>query len=173
MDSIILRMPNIALYYHDKKDFCLRQVPGLEKYGYRLTVGQELKVIRYHGSNAEMFIAPIIRETTEEGLHITHMLGKDREEIVFVPFKKLLPNNQIYEMRDMYIEPCEQLYDRNNMEDILSGNIEQSHIYCEVEYEGIWHWHGGRRMKDKRSDENLRNFVKLGQITLDELEKDL
>lgn len=175
MDSIILKLPNIALYYYVSKDFNFRQVPNLENYGYRLTVGQKLKCIRYHDSNAEMFVNPVIKEITEDGLYITHLMGggENHEEIVFVPFRKSLPNNHIYEMRDMYIEPCEHLYEKNNMEDILSGNIQKSHIYCQVEREGIWYWHGGCRSKNKESDENLQNFVRMGQMTFTELNREV
>ena len=87
-----------------------------------------------------------------------------------MPFKKSLPAAGVCEMRDMYIVPCGELYEKNKLADVLAGTIAtESWVGGKLDKdygEGIWHMHGGRRTMCSRWDENLRNFIKAGQQNL-------
>lgn len=168
IDSMILEWPNIDLTYYDQKTGGFGTIPEIEKrkWGYRLTVGQKLSRIRYRESNRGIYILPTVKEIREDGLVVTHLLGKGE---VFVPFVQLLLGVGGSCYRDMYIEPCEPLFEKNKMVDIVSGNITTEEVGRKSTQCGIWYKHGGWRTKHKQSDENLKHFVKLGQVSMEEL----
>lgn len=178
MDEIILTYPNVVLYYHAPGHPCSGPALFKEiesgKYAYRLTVGQELEAIRYHGTNKDFFVRPKVLEIREDGLVVQHFLQKKGDEPIFVSFKKSLPNAGKYEMRDMYIEPCGELYEKNKLADVLAGAI-ATETWIDGKWdkrigEGVWYHHGGTRTL-VGCDENLRNFVKTSeQISLFEEE---
>lgn len=174
MDEIILTYPNVVLYYHAPGHPCSGPALFKEiesgKYAYRLTVGQELEAIRYHGTNKDFFVRPKVLEIREDGLVITHFLQKEGDEPIFAPFRKSLPNAGEYEMRDMYIEPCGRLYEYNKLADVLAGTIITEEYLANGKLNkdrgrGIWHMDSGQRTPVGR-DENLRNFIKAGQVEL-------
>jgi hypothetical protein len=171
MDEIILTYPNVVLYYHAPGHPCSGPALFKEiesgKYAYRLTVGQELEAIRYHGTNKDFFVRPKVLEIREDGLVITHFLQKEGDEPIFAPFRKSLPNAGEYEMRDMYIEPCGRLYEYNKLADVLAGTIATEDYFPNGKWNkdkgsGIWYMTGWRRTPVGK-DDNLRNFVKVGQ----------
>ena len=177
MDEIILSWPNISLYYMDRSGGWggLREFREIEKgqYGYRLTVGQQLQAIRYRGTNYEIFVRPTVVEIRQDGLVVTHLLKKNGEGPVFCPYRKELPSGGVYAPRDLYIEPCEHLYEKNKLADILAGTVRDEDPRKPWERDddkrrrGIFWQHGGwRTTGDRISQENLHNFVKLGQQEL-------
>ena len=174
MEEIILAWPIISLCYMDRTGSCggYRIFPEIEKgkYGYRLTVGQKLQAIRYHGTNYDIFVNPKVVEIRPDGLMVTHLLQKEGEGPVFCPYKKELPNGGVYAPRDLYIEPCEHLYEKNKLADVLSGNARDEDPRRPGRKDdigknrGIFWEHGGwRTTGDYISQQNLKNFVKLGQ----------
>lgn len=176
MDEIILSWPNVSLCYMDRSGSWggLREFRELEKgqYSYRLTVGQQLQAIRYRGTNYDIFVQPTVVEIRPDGLVVTHLLQKNGEGLVFCPYRKELPSGGVYALRDLYIEPCEHLYEKNKLADILAGNVRDEDPRKPWEdgfrqRQGIFWKHGGWRTPgDHISQENLRNFVKMGQQEL-------
>ena len=174
MDEMILQWPNVSLCYMD----CRGNWPGfrefseIEKgqYGYRLTVGQQLHAIRYHGTNYDIFVLPKVVEIRPDGLVVTNLLQRNGEKPILCPWKKELPSGGVYKIRDLYIEPCEHLYEKNRLADVLAGNVQEEDL-CHPNLpedinsgKGIFWKHGGwRSIGDRISRENLGNFVKLGQ----------
>lgn len=150
----------------------LREFSEIEKgqYGYRLTVGQQLHSIRYRGTNYDIFVNPKVEDIREDGLLVTHLLQDRGQGAVLCPWQKELPSGGIYEMRDLYVVPCEPLYEKHRLADVLTGNIreEDPHL-SELQDDtapkrGIFWKHGGWRSSgDRISQENLKNFVKMGQ----------
>ena len=72
MDEIILSWPNVSLTYMEHRNgmSCFAEFREIERsqYGYRLTVGQELHAIRYHGTNYDIFVSPVVVEIRVERL---------------------------------------------------------------------------------------------------------
>ncbi len=174
MNEIIMTYPNVSLSYSvpTKSGICFECFNEIKegKFGYRLTEGQTLESIRYHGSNYDHFVQPKIQEIRENGLVITHLLQKQGEAPVFVPFVKELPAAGKYAPRDMYIEPCGHLYEKNKLEDVLTGNVETEEYLQNGKIDknkgyGIWYQHCRFRTPVGRND-NLKNFVRMGQQSL-------
>ena len=68
--------------------------------------------------------------------------------------------------RTLEVTPCEYLYEKNKLKDILTGNINKETQHAMLDFgKGIWHKHGGWRTGSKY-EENLKHFVKLGQSEL-------
>lgn len=177
MDEVILNWPNVSLCYMDRTGSWggFREFREIEKgqYGYRLTVGQQLHAIRYHGTNYDIFVNPKVVEIRPDGLVVTHLMEKNGEGPVFCPYQKELPSGGVYATRDLYIEPCEHLYEKNKLADILAGTVRDEDPRKPWERDdykrgrGIFWQHGGwRTTGDRISQENLHNFVKLGQQKL-------
>lgn len=177
MEEITLTWPNLSLCYMDRRGSWpgLREFSEIEKgeYGYRLAVGQQLHAIRYHETNYDFFVSPKVVEIRPDGLVVTHALQRSGEGPILCPWKKELPSGGIYEMRDLYIEPCEHLYEKNRLADVLAGNVREEDLRRLDSPEtissgrGIFWKHGGwRSIGDRISRENLGNFVKLGQQTI-------
>ena len=154
---------NFRLYYWDTTGKNIGFAPiNTSKYAYKLEPNQKLRVIRFDGSNAEMYVHPTVLEVSNDGILITHLLSK---QPTFVPWVKSLPNAGIFENRDMFIVPCEYLYEKNKMEDILTGNIETFKILNDKVIEcGIWH--NNSKRCNSSFEKNLENFVPIGQISL-------
>ena len=78
MDEIILSWPNVSLTYMEHRNgmSCFAEFREIERsqYGYRLTVGQELHAIRYHGTNYDIFVSPVVVEIRQEGLVVAPRL---------------------------------------------------------------------------------------------------
>ena len=179
MDEIILSWPNVSLTYMEHRNgmSCFAEFREIERsqYGYRLTVGQELHAIRYHGTNYDIFVSQVVVEIRQEGLVVAHLLQKEGAKPILCPWQKELPNGGVYKLRDLYIEPCEHLYEKNRLADVLAGNVREEELRPPGRREitgppdhGIFWKHGGwRTTGDRISQENLHNFVKLGQQELD------
>lgn len=194
METIELKYPNVTLRYVDHKNGPVhKEFPEIAKgaYAYRLSVGDKIPAIRYRDTNYDFFHGVTVVEIREDGLVITaennyvevkewnkentaYRLCKRREQApFFVPFKKWLPDADWYMERDMYIEPCESLYERNRLSDILSGKARTEGVYdrspfIECRGEGLFYKFGGGRTKGVYGD-NLKNFVlseKEVQLTL-------
>lgn len=167
MDEILLKAPNVVLTYavHDRQGTCFGYFPEIEKgeYGYLLTVGQKLTGIRYRGSNYDYFVCPEILEISPKGLLIANFLNKGPDPVL-CPWIKPLANAGKIEPRQMYIEPCGHLYEKNPLAKILSGDIEDCTYdrAGKIIAKGIWSQRGGGRTKVGR-DDNLKNFVKIDQ----------
>lgn len=171
---------NLALLYF--YDYALRNLPEIEKeqYGYDLQPGQILVALRYHGSNMEVHFHVVVHYADDTGVYISDSMMHDitirqieklhperiKEDsgktIIFVPWEaKLLSAGKLVDC-DLYIEPCDTLYEKNKLEDILAGKIQTEGKMGDVVVKGIWHKHGGWR-DGSRYGENLRNFIKMGQ----------
>ena len=116
---------------------------------------------------------PTVVEIRQDGLVVTHLLKKNGEGPVFCPYRKEVPSGGVYAPRDLYIEPCEHLYEKNKLADILAGTVRDEDPRKPGERDddkrrrGIFWQHGGwRTTGDRISQENLHNFVKLGQQEL-------
>lgn len=132
MDEIILSWPNVSLTYMEHRNgmSCFAEFREIERsqYGYRLTVGQELHAIRYHGTNYDIFVSPVVVEIRQEGLVVAHLLQKEGAKPILCPWQKELPNGGVYKLRDLYIEPCEHLYEKNRLADVLAGNVREEEL---------------------------------------------
>ena len=117
----------------------------------------------------------MVVEIRQEGLVVAHLLQKEGAKPILCPWQKELPNGGVYKLRDLYIEPCEHLYEKNRLADVLAGNVREEELRPPGRREitgppdhGIFWKHGGwRTTGDRISQENLHNFVKLGQQELD------
>ena len=89
MDEIILSWPNVSLTYMEHRNgmSCFAEFREIERsqYGYRLTVGQELHAIRYHGTNYDIFVSPVVVEIRQEGLVVAHLLQKEGAKPILCP----------------------------------------------------------------------------------------
>lgn len=108
MDEIILSWPNVSLTYMEHRNgmSCFAEFREIERsqYGYRLTVGQELHAIRYHGTNYDIFVSPVVVEIRQEGLVVAHLLQKEGAKPILCPWQKERLNGGVYKLRDLYIE---------------------------------------------------------------------
>ena len=146
-------------------------LPEIEsgEYGYNLEPGQQVFAIRYYGTNMELYFNADILEISDEGIKIKENLLKGEE--VFCPWVKEFPS--LYDrkiMCQLYIEPCEELYEKNKLKDVLAGNIDnETYKNNKIDTDrgcGIWYLHGGWRGTSKYEG-NLKNFVKLGQMEME------
>ena len=173
MNETILSWPNISLCYMDRSGSWggFREFREIEKgqYGYRLEVGQQLKAIRYRGTNYDIFVCPTVVEIRSDGLLVSHLCQERDRGLILCPWRKELPSGGVYKMRDLYIEPCEHLYEKNRLADVLAGNVREEEYrpggggVRKADYGIFWKHGGWRTPGDRISQENLRNFIKLGQ----------
>jgi|GEM_PF-2359787 len=163
---MIISRDRLKLYYRDRpgkglSGYC--NIPEIEKgeYGYILEAGQEVYALRYDLTNIEWYFNCKIYEITNEGLVISAPLQKVEKK--FVPWEKefpIPPPNGPITKCNLYVEPCDTLFEKNRLPDIISRNIQS----C-GDGEGIWYQHGGRRTVSK-FEGNLKYFIKLDQMTL-------
>jgi hypothetical protein len=126
-------------------------LPEIEKaeYGYELQPGQKIYSIKYSGHYIS-HLSHTIREVSEISI-IT-------DDGIEYPWK--MAN------MDLEVEPCENLYEKNKLRDILSGKIPNETSHSNMNFgKGIWYKHGGWR-RGSSYEGNLKNFVKLGQSEL-------
>ncbi len=174
IDEKLLTYPNVELHYrvHAQKGRmgCYDVISDVEdgKYGYRLKVGQRLYAMRYRGTNHNCRFHVVVKEITDEGI-----LVEDYKETILMPWVCDLPNGGVVKPRKLYIEPCDCLFEKNSMEDILSDNIRKEECkwigdkkIADPHGYGIWYSHGGWRCRVAYGDENLKNFENTGQQTL-------
>lgn len=188
--EVILTWPKVELLYHavDRTGPYFGTIPEVEKgqYGYRLAVGQTLTHIGYAGGNTG-HIGPYknnatVEEIQKDGIVISFRRRTNEPELK--PYKCylsfLFEDTIWHDGRKEHIKcrlvitPCLKLYEKNKLSDILAGNIEaqDSGPYRpkrdnEPPNTGIWYKHGGwRAVGDKHTNENLKNFIKLGQSSL-------
>lgn len=156
---------NLRLYYriYTKSGSGLANIPEIEKedYGYELLPGQKVYSIRYDGNlvNKEIYIHPTIVSIDENGIGIKDdLLNKNAKKL---PWSKYGCN--------LYVEPCECLYEKNILENILKGNIKNETVrngkIITEDGIGIWYKHGGWRTTSEYKD-NLKNFIRLGQQSI-------
>lgn len=127
------------------------------KYGYNLQPGQIIANIRYDGkfANTDSYWRCKIIHVCKQGLTI--LPGYDKF-IMFLPWE--------IEGENLMVMPCEHLYEKNKLNDILDGNIDTETEHTNIDLgKGIWYRHGGWRTRS-RFEDNLNYFVKLGQITI-------
>ncbi|MGE4282304.1 MAG: hypothetical protein AB7G87_01145 [Clostridia bacterium] len=140
-------------------------------YGYDLQSGQKIFRLAYDNTNLERYFDCLIHDVNEQGVLISHFLSKD-EKRTFVPWAKEFPcpapNGPVVKC-ELYIEPCEYLYELNLMRDILSYKIPYDSL-CDGKLDkdkghGIWYKHGGWRTLSKY-EENLDRFFRFGQMEI-------
>lgn len=172
---MIISRNRLKLYYWDAsaKGYpgpC--NLPEIEKgeYGYDLQPGQKVFALRYNNSNTVVAFNVSIKEVVTDGVYIYDSLVQRPSNIRFFPWIQKLPNGNKLVDCQLYIEPCECLYEKNTLRDILNGNIpNETWIDGQLKKddgEGVWYRHGGWRTFS-RFECNLQNFVKLGQMEID------
>lgn len=182
MDEKLLIYPEVELNYMEMCRDGRRRYETLPEivngdYGYILRPGQLIKELRYRDTNYGCKFHVYVREIMEAGIVVQRRMG-DKPE--FVPWIDELPNGGVYDLRKLYIVPCDELYEKNSVEDILSGNIrlEECQVINGKEVpdkhgRGIWFQHGGWRTNVSRYSDNLKNFVKVEQqVSLTELQEE-
>ena len=117
----------LRLYYwlHTKSGSGPANLPEIEKgeYGYELQAGQTLFAIRYEYTNYDCFFGCKIQEILVDGMTITSFIPEQKD--VFVPWTKEFAigygiNPKIV-LASLYVAPCEALFEKNALSDILSG----------------------------------------------------
>lgn len=181
---MIIKGKNLRLYYWNyPKNGGMPGTANIkeieeEEVGYMLEPGQMVSAIRYEGTNIEAYHYAEIKEVNTEGITINGMLLK-KDEIIFLPWKKEFERkrweNGVFSgiekiMCDLYIEPCDILFEKNKMKDIFSRNIPKHNLKTNGEVdenggEGIWYRHGGSRI-NSIFERNLFKFIKMGQQEL-------
>lgn len=170
---MIITGEKLRLYYHGyyKSNGYLINLKEIEneQYGYNLIPGQKLFAIRYEKTNLECYFRCKVLNINDEGLLISTAYP---ETNVFLPWEKDFPvpaYSKTLTKCNLYIEPCECLFEKNKLVDILKGNIDKedynSNKYSVNLGRGIWYKHGGWRTISEY-EENLNHFVKLGQLAL-------
>lgn len=156
----------LRLYYWDRSGkgyprLCNLKEIEKEEYGYNLIPEQKVHAIRYEGTNWELYFDVVVKDINNNGILIE---TKGRE--VFCLWEKEFPKYDKNIICKLYVEPCEILYEENKLQDILSGNITTETVRKSGDdiQKGIWYKHGGWR-KRSSYEKNLKNFVKLGQMT--------
>ena len=185
---MVITYPNLQLHWHNpKKGICgqLENLPEIEnkKYGFNLLGGQKVYFIGYIMSGAPYAYRVDVIKVSDDGVTIdnwgwnknSRTVGGDEVSNCFAAFMQedgtaLLPW-RVYDARrdmchDLLIEPCEYLKDKLTMRQLLSGERE---YYTDSYGTGIWRRHGGWRYRISQFNENLQNFTKLGQITLQDI----
>lgn len=171
---MIITGEKLRLYYYQcsRSGGCLVNLPEIEKelYGYELTPGQIIYAIRYSSTNEECYYRSKILAIKDEGLLILEYWTKKE---MLLPFNKkfnIPKSSKNLKECELYLEPCEHLFEKNNLIDILNGNIDKEDYKNAGKYPtslttGIWYKHGGWRTYSDFED-NLKHFIKLGQISL-------
>ena len=117
---------------------------------YNLEPGQIIECIKYDGKRMNQTIEYVVEITVvgEKGVGFITSNNKKR----YYPYEA--------EHGKLIIIPCYHFFSLEDLEDWLNGK--------EPHEDGRWYQHGGWRTKrpDLYSDENLKNFEKLGQIKL-------
>ncbi len=185
---MIITVPNLRLFWHNpKKGLCgqLENLPEIDskKYGYNLLGGQTVYFIGYVKDGAPYAYDVDVIKVSENGVVIdnwgwnenSRTVGGDPIRNCFADFMQedgtaLLPWKTYSEKRgewyDLEVEPCETLKDKLTMRQLLSGEREN---YTDFYGTGIWYKHGGWRTRISRRAENLQYFIKLGQITIEDV----
>lgn len=169
---LLISGQRLRLYYFDKiKGICgvIINLPEIEEseYGYNLEPNQELYALRYDAHHkTELHFDVKVEKVDEFGMYISGY----RYGSTFVPWEKEFLNNKgVLETSKLFIEPCGVLFEKNKLVDILNNNIARETIRHNKRDsyigEGIWRYHGGRRGTSKYEN-NLKNFIKLGQLDL-------
>jgi hypothetical protein len=152
---------NLKLYFNNGYEQ-LENLPEIEKaeYGYDLQPGQKIYSLSYTSSPTGRGVIRTFGCTIEEvddiSIKITNYESKEK------------PIEFAWSMggRTLEVTPCEHLYEKNKLKDILAGNIARETFHPMMDFgKGIWHKHGGWRT-GSRYEQNLKNFVKLGQATM-------
>ncbi len=144
---------------------CYDNLPEIEKgeWGYKLEAGQRVYAIRYHGTGMELYFDARITHVDNKGITVDSFFCMNPgEPPIFVPWEKEFKQLGKSVICKAYIEPCVALFEKNNMDDILCRNINMNrHHPSGHDYESMWQDYIGLRFED-----NLNNFIKLGQMTL-------
>ena len=171
---MIIEYPNVKLLWHNsKRGFCglLEDIPDITKkrYGYNLEPGQEVYMVGYNLERSATYEdqkdGVKISDWIEKGWHTDKMaIFQDETGDAFLPWK--------YKEEDLYIEPCESLFESYKVKDLIDGTAPRSRpketglkIIPDPRGEGWWYQHGGWRTISKY-EKNIKNFVRLGQTTL-------
>ncbi len=165
---------NLRLYYWQNKNSggCIVNIPEIEKeeYGYEVQPGQTLFAIRYDKTNLESYFRCKVLDVNDEGILISSFIPERTK--ILVPWIKEFPvpaSSSKKVMCDLYIEPCEHLFEKNRLVDILKGNIKsetyRNNRLIAEDGKGIWYKHGGWRSVSMH-EENLKWFSKNGQLEL-------
>ena len=177
---MVIEYPNVKLLWHNsKRGFCglLEDIPDITKkrYGYNLEPGQEVYMVGYYTNGHQYCYHVTIKEVSKDGVKISDWMEKgwhtdtmaifqDETGDAFLPWK--------YKGEDLYIEPCESLFEPYKVKDLIDGTAPRSRpremefkIIPDPRGEGWWYPHGGWRTISKY-EKNIKNFVRLGQTTL-------
>lgn len=182
MDEKLLIYPEVELNYMEMCRDGRRRYETLPEivngdYGYILRPGQLIKELRYRDTNYGCKFHVYVREIMEEGIVVQRWMGEKPE---FLPWIYELPNGGVYDWRKLYIVPCDELYEKNSVEDILSGNIRLENYRMingkevpDGRGEGMWFQHGGWRTSVSSYRDNLKNFVKVEQqVSIPDLQEE-
>ena len=128
------------------------------EYGYDIQPGHMIYYMQYTG--ARMPGEPygyshcIVKSIDENEIQITR-LG-DPDTAITLKWQQ--------DGKILMAHPCEVLYEKNKLRDILSGKapVTTEHPSCNFG-KGLWYKHGGWR-KSSLYEPNLKNFIKLGQM---------
>lgn len=153
----------LALYWRNPKRGicgCFEIFKEIEKgeYVYNLEPSQTVYAIRYNGTNLECYFDCKILEVSEQGVMITSWSTKNENK--FLPWNKDFhcpAYSKDLTSCSLKIEPCDELFEKNTLSDILSGQIVREDAR---NGKGIWYQHGGWRSSSSY-EINLKNFVKI------------
>jgi len=178
---MIISGNRLRLYYwlttRTGSGYC--NLPEIEKgqYGYDLQPGQTVCALRYDKSNALMVFDATVKEVNGKGILVSYRQRKQsgcyEDAEIFLPWKHNLLNANKLIPCNLYVEPCDWLFEKNRMADILSGKIPtETWIDEKLEKsdgEGIWYHWGGKRTPVSKYAGNLKNFVRIGQMELSDI----
>jgi hypothetical protein len=159
--AMLISGKNLKLYFNNGYEQ-LENLPEIEKceYGYNLHPGQKIYSLSYSSSSTSRGVIRTfnceIVEVDEVSVKITNHESKEK------------PIEFAWSMggRILEVTPCEHLYQKNKLKDILAGNIARETFHPMMDFgKGIWYKHGGCRTGSKY-EENLQHFIKLGQATM-------
>jgi hypothetical protein len=158
---MIISGDNLKLY-HSCGNGCIDNLKEIEKaeYGYDLQPGQKIYSLSYTSSPTSRGVIRTFGCAVEEVDEVSVKIANRESPGCPIEFA--------WEMggRKLEVTPCEHLYEKNRLKDILAGNIARETFHPMLDFgKGIWYKHGGWRTGSKY-EENLQYFVKLGQATM-------
>jgi hypothetical protein len=156
---MIIRHKNLEVFAWDKEKHCYKYI--LDKnIGFKLEVGQRLNRVMYDGSNKELYYDVILKDFDSAGITIEKYIHEALADLKpfldtkWLPWQKIIPNwKGEGELLNLVIEPLDRLFEAV---DITKKH--DSQIYHK--YTGTPH--------NSRFHKNINNFIKLGQIEMEE-----
>ena len=180
---MIIEYPNVKLTWFDSKHGLCGLVADVtdvkaKRYGYNLESGQKVYMVGYYDRGHTYCYHATIKLVSDIGIILSDWMEKgwktdSMAEFVDEDGDAILPWE--YEGHELYIQPCDDLFEDYRVRQLIDGLAPKSHPKYlngkripDPRGEGWFHKHGGWRCNSPYQD-NLKNFEMLGQMSIEDL----